>query len=1036
MVHKQGWFGRPLAALCILAGVTILSVYIIFGSDGKREGNGDTGYRITFRHYGTDAGEMEKTAAIPLEDALSAVPGISRILTQSENGRVRAWVSFNRGDDDYHDAVREAAQRVYETLPSSAQRPEINSAGDLHVPFWTAAVYGTGDDESAVGPILERIVKPALSSIDGAGEVEIAGPGVREIVISLDQEKTAALGLSPSRISGALGSDDALFSGGLLRYGGLEIPLRVDGRYGGIESLGEAIIPLASGGSVRLGAVADIREKEREPDTLSRLDGKRTAIISVTAASGADPGILSGKIKKEIEKFSALPLEFRVLEDRGAEEAAAFRSALKAALEASVLVALATVLLLGRGKAAHGGIKNGLICAGAIPLISIISAAYLCAAGFPVNRKFLAGLAVGIGCAADAVILSAEGFGRARHFSDGGTILRGIWPPLISGAVTTVAAILPLSGFTAAFDTAVIANALGTVAIVSAVMALTLLPPLFLLKNDPENFAADRRGPSSALKEWVCANSMLPLFCGKISRCVTRRFAGLVAFCVKHALFFPAAALLVSAAAIAALAAAGADTAGELSEDSVYAQIEFEGGFLKEEGDMLLASWAEDIKKHSAVREVQTGARTGSGYGLVTFDPGLSDPGGMRSLVRARTIPGAFIYIPEPSPGDRIWTITVCGDDAEKCRELAGSAASLCVTLPHVKETVLNFKEGGPRLTLVPRREIMAQGGIPFSFTADTVRRGVHGPVAYKRTGEGGEIDVRVRFSPSSASAGNTAGALSGDDVLRIPLAASMSPAGSLRVGSLMEAVKSTEVSGIRRENRRRVASFSIRTDPGDPRLFRDKTMASLSGIELPPGYRIEFDPDAVHEAEALSGKFLNFIWAVLFCYMIIAAAEESFVLPLIILSSIPPSLAVPALVLALSGAPINAAAACAFVAVSGMTVNASVISAGELWQAGFGKTMPVYRALRRRIPALLATTGTTIAGALPFLLVRESGNSLIRILALVTVLGVGSSLFCALTLTPSLMNLYFKNRMGLPNDVSFKRVPRKRNSNFQSGVM
>jgi multidrug efflux pump subunit AcrB len=185
--------------------------------------------------------------------------------------------------------------------------------------------------------------------------------------------------------------------------------------------------------------------------------------------------------------------------------------------------------------------------------------------------------------------------------------------------------------------------------------------------------------------------------------------------------------------------------------------------------------------------------------------------------------------------------------------------------------------------------------------------------------------------------------------------------------------------------------------------------MAALNNLELPLGYRIEFDPEAIHQAETLSGKLLNFLWAVLFCYMIIAAAEESFVLPIIILSSVPPSLAAPVLVLVVSGAPVNADVACALVAVSGMTVNASVISAGELWRKRHEKTVSVYRLLRGRIPGLLASSGTTIAGALPFLFLREGNNALVRMLALVTVLGVGASLFCSLTLVPSWMNLYFR---------------------------
>ena len=1008
MIEKRCWFQRPLASYCLLAAIAVLSVYTIINADKGQKSRGEANYRITIRHYGIDANEMETSTAIPLEDALSAIPGANRIMTISENGRVRAFVNFpqkrrflSKGGDDYYDAVREAAQRVYETLPSSAQRPELGRSGDYYIPFWTAAVYAQAGAEAPDAALLERTIKPALGSIDGAGEVEIAGPGIKEIVILLDEEKTAMFGLSPAKISGSLASNDAFFAGGSVLRNGLEIPIGIYGRYKGINELKEALIPLESGGYVKLDSLGEVREMEREGDTISRLNGKKTAIISVTAVSGADTRVLSNRIKKEIEKLSYLPLEIHVLEDRGADEAAAFRSVFIAALEASLFVA-AAVILLGWGRSS--GFRNAIICAAAIPLISIISAAVLSAAGFPVNRKFLAGLAIGVGCAVDAVILSAEGFGKTKN---PGAALKRIWPPLVSASATSIAAILPLLAITGAEDITVIAGALGIVTIVSAVLALTLLPPLFLWESKPlKKSAGAFKLFGLSVKNNIPRPFRAVLLIKKTSRKSSRFLAGLFRFCVKKPFICPVLSLLISAAAVLSLIAAGADTSGEWAEDSVYVQIEFDGGFLKEEADVLLASWAEELNEHIAVREVQTSARTGSGHAFVAFDMGKTKKkikiGELRELVRSKTIPGAFIYIPEPSPGDRIWKISVSGDDAVLCRELARSAASIISSAEHgsanqpVKETVLNFKQGGPKLTLYPRREALAQAGVFFSSPADTVRRGIHGPVAYKRNEEGKDTDVRLRFR-------KTMGA---DEIINIPIAAANTEA-VIRTGALMEAAKTREVSVIQRENRRRTASLSIRTGPGDPRSIRDRIMNSLKELELPPGYKIEFDPDAIRQAEALAGKFLNFLWALLFCYMIIAAAEESFVLPLVILSLVPPSLAIPVMALVFSGAQVNAITACALIAVSCMTVNAGVISAGELWRNRAIGEMSFYRLLKGRLPVLLATTCTTIAGGLPFLFLREGNNAVVRTLALVTVLGVGTSFFCSITLVPSLVNLY-----------------------------
>jgi hypothetical protein len=119
----------------VIFALTALSVFIVIrGEDRGENQSGNSGYTITLRHYGVNAREMERTAAIPLEDALSSIGGIKNIMTTSKNGKVRAFVRFGRKVPGAYEAVREAAQRVYETLPSSAQRTEILSSDDSRFP--------------------------------------------------------------------------------------------------------------------------------------------------------------------------------------------------------------------------------------------------------------------------------------------------------------------------------------------------------------------------------------------------------------------------------------------------------------------------------------------------------------------------------------------------------------------------------------------------------------------------------------------------------------------------------------------------------------------------------------------------------------------------------------------------------------------------------------------------------------------------------------------------------------------------------------
>jgi multidrug efflux pump subunit AcrB len=1004
MTQSPAWLQKPVAALCVIFALTALSVFIVVSGEDRGENrNLNSGYTITLRHYGVNAREMERTTAVPLEDALSSIGGIKNIMTTSENGKVRAFVRFGRKVPGSYEAVREAAQRVYEALPSSAQRPEILSSDDSRFPLWTAAIFST-DDDSTLGQYLERTVKPALEALEGAGAVEVSGTGLPEIVIVLKPEETASRGLDAARIAGALGENDVLLPGGFIKNNGREILITLDGRYADSLALADALLPLPEGGVFRLKDTARLYEQNREPESFSRLNGKSVAVIAVFAGADTNPAKLSGLIKKELKKFAGLPLEFEILSDRGAEESAAYGSVLAAALQGAAAVALLAALL---GKAPDPGFGGrnrrgvmALISGLTVPLICLLSAALLSLLGFSLDRGMLAGLSAGVGAAVDAALLSAEGLGKARTVEEGKALLRDLRLPLVSGSVTTMAALLPLIAMESlAGGIGTLAWAIGTVTFLALPAALVLIPPLLLwgLKAAPDSLP-----PGKVSRKKPDNPGTLFLFWKKINRKGLRFLAAHVRFCITH----PYGPLivwgLISAGGITALALAGADVGTESSGNSLYAQVEFEGGFRAEEADRLLAVYAEELKKYPGIENVETVARTASGSILVSFDPRIIPADTLRDLVRTQGIPGGFVYIPEMFPGERIWEIKIAGDDDEKCRELAEDAARLCGTLPLIRETVLNFKDGSKRLTLIPDRERLLTAGIQFSQLADIARRGIHGPVVYKRIGPQGETDVRIR------GLGTTA--LSREEIRGL-LVGPGNTGGMVRLNSLIKknAPPETEPSGIRREDRRRVASISIRTKPMDPRKVRDRVMAVLENMELPPGYTLEFDREAVAAAETLSRTVFWFLLALVFCYMVIAAGNESFGIPLAVLSVVLPSLSVPALVMTAAAMPVTASAACAFVAVSGMAVNASVLITDEIRripQKGKNKkdlAAGLYRALRKKLPTLCATSGTTITGAAPFLFLKEETNSLIRNLSVVTVLGVGASVLSGLTLLPAL---------------------------------
>ncbi|MDR2661881.1 MAG: efflux RND transporter permease subunit, partial [Treponema sp.] len=822
-------FSKPRRALCVFLGLCAASAFILaLGNRGMAggitAGTGET-FTVTQRFYGMDAGELERIAAIPLENALSGIAGVRRIYGSCENGRVRIIARFEGRVRGRYEAVREAAQRVYETLPSAAQRPEISSSGDSRVPVWTAAVTAPGG--KSPGMILEKILKPALEGLPGAGEVEISGAGLTEIVITLKSEEALARNIDAGALARALAYNDALLPGGTLRDpsrtgGAQELPVMVDGRYGtgGMAEGGmagelkNALVPVPAGDGtgknfVPLQDLADITEQERDYENRSRLNGKEAALIAVMGSDGADLGKLSLLIGEELAKYK--DLEFTVLSDAGEAERRARGSVMGAALQGACFVALLAALLCSRRE---GSFSAPFFCALTVPAACFFSSALLALLGRPPDKLVLAGLACGAGAAVDASILSAEYFRSCRSPAEGKKALEQLRFPLISGAVTTIAALLPLMvrGGTGMNS---VAWAIAAVNFTAMVLALTLLPPLFLWTGrDKKLLPAGRflTGPFPVPGKGPRRNKrrgfpVLRLFHEpRLFR--RRRFRGRrfcrrgLALVIGTVVRKPAAVLggwiLITVLGCVSLVLKGADVEQGSSGDYVYAQVEFDGGLHISETDRLLAAYGEELKNYPGIESVQTVARTGTGSVMTGFDPLLVKEKTVREWMRSLSLPGGFVYMVEPQGNERSWRIRISGDEEKRCQELAAEAGRICSALEGVSETVLHFKEGSPRLDLEAERDKLAFGGMSYGSIGEAVRRTIHGPVAYKRmagdlsgsAGYAAETDVRIR--------GGTE-VLGREGVFDI-LIRNENPAGApLRLDSLVTAEPGRDASSIQR---------------------------------------------------------------------------------------------------------------------------------------------------------------------------------------------------------------------------------------------
>lgn len=993
---RARWYGKPVAAVCVAAAAVAMSARTLAVTEfGGSPGSGGSVCVVSLSQYGTNAREMESLVAIPLEDMLASLPGVIGTSSSCEYGEARVVARFAEGRDGT-EAVSAAAQRLYESLPRSVQRPRISSARDDVGPAWVAAAVSDVGEPGALRALLERRVKPALESLAGVGEVSIDGGGVTELAVLLDDEAAALVGLSAEAVAESLAGSDGLVASGSLRSGYALVPVSMEARYPTVESIREAVIPGGTGEAIRLGSIARVDSRQREPESLSRVDGRRAVTIAVMPTGDANLARLSRDIAREAAKASsACGIGFTVLSDRGELAARSLKRVISAAIEAVVVVSVAAALVIGpRLCLGRSRVRSLAMVASAamVPFILVVSAAILSCLMRGLSVGALAGLAIGLGSSIDCSILVAERLGSSKTVGSGAASVRELAPALAAGTATTILALAPMFGLEAVSPgVGAVAAGIAVTCGVSYAATIAIMPPVVLWGGDMVGLRRRSVEMARRLHRLRVGRPTTP----RARRQSARLLAAAIAVCAERPRLVLAWSAAIGLAGVVAISISPKDVGTRTEGRDLYARLEFDQGLPLEAVDSRLADYAASLARLPGLVSTQSSARRGSANLLLTYDDDVADSASLAASAKLAAPAGSFLWIESRAPDERVWELLVRGDDDETCRSMAAAAAERIAALPLALEVALNFKVSAPAIVVKPDRDRSSAMGLPFSIVAGAMRRSVQAPVAYKRVGDTGDTDVRVGASRRVD-----------EEALGSIVVASRGGA-TLEAASLVRIGREERIARIQRRDRRRSASLSIRTRRMDPEKAARETMAALEGLVTPPGYTLTFDRDAIEAARRLRRVTLSFVAAVALAYMAMAALSESFGLPLVALAAVPPSLAAPALILVATGSPLDASMACAFVAVSGVAVNASVLMADYIRKAkkvGFvASAMALYRVVRSRIVIVSATAATTVVGAIPLLVLDTGDMGMVRALAFVTACGGAASFMAAVTVVPAL---------------------------------
>jgi len=958
--------------------------------------------RVRYPNVGPE--EIEQIITDRIENAVSGLPDLERVTSESEEGSSRVRLEFGRGTDidEAANDLRAALDRLRDELPVEADAPEIFKLDLDRAEIVSLAATSTRDLEELTR-ILENDLARRFEQIPGVGAIEVRGGIYREIRVDLDRDRLRAAGLTALDVQEALARENVTLPGGNVKSGLSDLYVRSLGEYQTVEEVARTVIVTAGGQPVRIRDVAEVRDDYEDARFLAEINGMPSVSLGIQKQSGANTVAVAAAIRDEVARVNASRDDVRltIVADQSEFIEQSIASVRSAALWGSLLAVLVLYLFL-RNRSSTG------IIALSIPISVISSFGLLYFGGLTLNQMTFGGLALGVGLIVDNAIVVLESIVRKREEHDAppmdaaraGTL--EVAGAIVASTLTTCVIFLPVV-FTRTTSGALF-QALALVVVFalacSLFVALTLVPMLAarFLRVAPQ---AERRRLRTVrlfgrLEQW---------YVGRLRAAVVHRAR----------VFLVTGGLL--AAAVALWPLIPMELAPQTDTDEIEIDVEMAQGtniaVVRAYLDELEARVRETLPADH-VRLVSTEIRGGNAdieLSLVPEAersiPATQIADDLRAAVDGH-VPGVELRVQAQSGlwilrrifrsggGEEAIEIELRGWDLEQADAVAADIRQRMERVPGVADVRVSRREGQPEESLIFDRERIAALGLSVREVAETVQANVAG-IEVGRFREGGdEYPIVVRLRPEDR--------LTAQDLRNVAL---RTPEGAaVPLSSVVTRRHGRVPTAINRVDGQRVTYVSAGLEQGTALGEAvEGIQRELADLRLPEDFSILYGGEYREQIEARRDFTIAILMALVLVYMVMAGQFERFLDPLIVMLAVPMALVGVVPMLLLTGTTLNIQSVMGLVMLIGIVVNNAILlvdAINHLRREGhLGAVEAVVEAGRLRLRPILMTASTTVLAMVPMALGWGAGAEIQAALARVVIGGLMASTLVTLVLIP-----------------------------------
>jgi HAE1 family hydrophobic/amphiphilic exporter-1 len=991
---------------------------------------------VTTTLPGASVEEMETGVTKRLEEAVNTVSGIDELKSVTKEGLSQIVVQFllEKNRDVAAQEVRDKVSTVLADLPPGTQTPVIDKFDLDASPVLTVAVSGRRSLRE-VSEIADKRIRESLESLDGVGQVTIAGARLRAINVYVDAAKLEAYNLSIEDVRRAIDAQNRETPGGRVDQSGRELVLRTMGRVKESAEFNDVILAWAPGRPVRVRDVGHAEDAEEEPRTLARLDGANAVTLIVQKQSGTNSLDVIHIVKKKLGDLAKIlpeDITLQVIRDQSIFIEGSIHEVKKHLVLGAILVA-ATIFLFLRDW-------RTMILAGlAIPVCVVSTFTLMYAFNFTLNNITMLGLVLAVGIVIDDAIVVHENIFRwmeEKGLPAGVAAAKATSEIALAVMATTfslVVIFLPIafmSGRVGRFFQS-FGITIACAILISLGVGFTMTPMLcsqFLKLSKHGGGDAARGG----LYGWI----------------FERPYMLCLRFAMRHRWLVVLLTVATLFTVVPLFRAAGFDFIPKDDQSEFEVAITTPEGWTLERVSRELALVEARLRTLPAVEHLLTtvgdvSGRVGKGAGDVTkasiyvrlaalddrvrgpldrvlllapapiaralgvkpLEPRLANVSQFAVMRAARVLMTEFpdlrssVQLPAAvasGAANADIEFNVLGPDLDELGRYSDRIMARMRQVPGIVDVDTTLALRKPELRVEVDREKAMDLAIPVQTIASTLQVLVGGQIVsnYKDDKVGEQYDVWLRAERGYR-----------DDPTTVERLTVPSPrAGLVRVSNLAQLHDARGPSQIDRFGRQRKVTIVCNVDRIPIGTAVDAINKIVADLALPPAYTIYFTGRAKTLAETGLNFAIAFGLSIVFMYMILAGQFESFVHPVTILLAVPLTIPFALMSLVALRQPLDIYAIFGLFLLFGIVKKNGILQVdytNVLRQEGMPRDQAIIEANRTRLRPILMTTIMLIAGMVPIAMGVGAGTASRASIAKVIIGGQSLSLLLSLLVTP-----------------------------------